>query len=136
MEVFLAKAPEIEEGGHAGPPQRKRIEEFRKKLEAENRELTARFQRKISRSELKEKINPLSWNTWIKPLQFVEMNNGTVILFHENPIWVQDHYGEAISEVLGKPVKVINQEQKKGKGNDKSIKGTDRKRIDNCQKFN
>jgi len=118
LETFLAKAPEIEEGGHTGqgghasPPireQREKIEAFRRKLEFENSHLTARLHRRLRRSELKERLNYHSFYTWIKPLQFVGMENGTVVLFHEVPSWVQEHYAEAISEVLGKPVRVVNQ---------------------------
>ena len=100
-------------GANSGSPvreQREQVEAFRKKLEFEKSHLTARLQRRLRRSELKERLSYHSYHAWIKPLLFVGMKGNTVVLFHEVPSWVQEHYAAEISEVLGKPVKIVNGE--------------------------
>lgn len=109
LETFLAKAPEVQQTENKEQKEeQKRIEDYRKKLETENKGLTARFHRKIRNSELKENINALSWQSWIKPLLVVGMRDGFVVLFHESPSWVQEYYSAQIQGVLGKPVRVVN----------------------------
>jgi len=110
LETFLAKAPEIQENDSQEKQENvERSADFRKKLEKENKELTARFHKKIRNSRLKEDINSLRWHCWIKPLLVVGMKDGVVVLFHEQPSWVQEHYAGKISDVIGKPVKMVNQ---------------------------
>ena len=110
LETFLAKAPEIHEDNNQAEQDRiEKVTDYRKKLEKGNRELTTRFFRKIRDAGLKDEINPHAWNCWIKPLLVVGMINGTVVLFHEQPSWVQEHYAGKIEEAIGTQVRIVNQ---------------------------
>ena len=82
--------------------------QFRAELELKNKVLTARFHRKIA--VLEEELNEMSWKVWIKPLLFVCMEGKTVVLFHEYPEWVNEHYREKIETVIGAPVRITDNE--------------------------
>lgn len=62
---------------------------------------------------LKEEINPVSFNTWCKPLQVLSMNGNCVVLGHSDSFAVNNlkkRYGTlfeaALSEVYGRPMTI------------------------------
>jgi len=110
METFLAMAPEPASGNPGGQSdinRRERFAEMRARIEAENADLTSRFHRRIT--GLKDRINVTSRAAFIEPLLVVGMDGGTVVLFHEQASWVQDHYGLMIENEIDAPVKVVNE---------------------------
>ena len=50
---------------------------------------------------------PYSHQYWIEPLKVISFKNNTLTLHHDfDPLWVQDHYGERIKELLNDDVDI------------------------------
>jgi hypothetical protein len=119
LETFLTKAPEVPEAVDSteAEERKKRVQEYRAKLEKNNSTMTARFFRRLKEVGLENEIQPVNWQTWIAPLLVVGMRNGTLVLFHENPSWVQEHYAARIEKALKcKPVRIVNMEEQNSDG--------------------
>lgn len=113
FEIFLVNAPP-DENTTDDTDHQAAVAEYRSRLEKENARLTEQFHREIV--SLKEELNEQSWDTWIRPLLFVEGRNKEIVLFHEQASWVMEHYGERLSDILGAPVTIID--GKEGKANE------------------
>jgi hypothetical protein len=85
------------------------LAEYRARLENDDyvMRITARMFQKLK--PLKEELNEHSWNVFIAPLRFVKHDNGTVILFSEDSLWVQDHFVDRIAAALNCNVKVVSE---------------------------
>ena len=54
---------------------------------------------------LKPKVNPQSYQTWLRPARFLHAEKETLVIRVPNrefKEWIQEHYGALIDEALGK----------------------------------
>ncbi len=83
------------------------LAEIRARLECDNAAQTVRMHEKLA--PLREEMNENSWTTFIAPLLYVKFERGTVIIFSEAALWVNDHYADRIAATLGAPVKITSE---------------------------
>lgn len=75
-------------------------------LERTTGKRTAQMLQKLA--PLKEQINTHSWDAFMAPLLYVDVKNGTVIIFSDDALWVRDHYADRIAATLGHPVQIVD----------------------------
>lgn len=64
-----------------------------------------RFENKV-KVVLKEEVNKISYEVWIEPLEVIEFTGNVLLLFHDyDPVWVQQHYGARIKELVNEGTK-------------------------------
>lgn len=112
LEKFLAvgmklpeHSPEARERQEKASAKRERQAWIRKHL-TRDMGIHERFFKKLS--PLKEIVNEQTWETWINPLLVVGMQNGVLLLYHEQADWVQEHYSAKIGEIIGARVRVVD----------------------------
>jgi chromosomal replication initiation ATPase DnaA len=66
-----------------------------------------RFREKVIKRAID--FAPFGWGVWIEPLEVVEFDGKTMTLRHKNfpesSVWIDEHYGEIILQLLNEDVK-------------------------------
>jgi hypothetical protein len=114
IEKFLAFGMKLRREADAATAERDtakynaaRMTALREHLHRSNGNCNKRLKEKLA--PLKDRINEHSWTAFIEPLLYADFKKGTVILFHEEASWVQEHYAAMIGEALGHPVIITNE---------------------------